>query len=477
MAIENHASILARYAKTAYLVFDGDAAGQNATRRSLEIVLPKGLSPKVFALSRPDGTKIDPDNFVNEQGPDAFRQALRYAEDWLSYLGRSMPNQSPEDRAAFITQAKTLIKSIENKELQNQYLKLVAERYGTTRSLAGIKVSHPKHTEKPNTAEATSQPAAPQVSVPWELLSPIEVRFANLLYRNPTLLDRAAEYFDMDFAASGIQIFDSPLIDEFIQSILAQYAETGAFSPRTLYESLSPQLQLFLEQLPDETWKTPNEILEFYDTLAVLTLNLCDRYKKLIPLDSEAGMRLRMQLNKFTQGIQTISKKRKISAITPDVFAEQIIQSKTPLIELYTEINDLSSGAAQSNTAQFNTAPAFAPSAVSQTVAQSNAAQIFAQQLPAQSAVQQSSPQHAPAAAQYATTQSPAQFAATQPAQFAQPEMPPEMEVPPPFDGDEQYGSSEPPEEAPYDPNEEPYVPDDEPYVPDDDFGAMDDFG
>lgn len=431
---ENHASILARYAKTAYLVFDGDAAGQNATRRSLEIVLPKGLSPKVFALSRPDGTKIDPDNFVNEQGPDAFRKALRTAEDWLSYLGRSMPNNSPEDRAAFITQAKTLIKSIENPELRNQYLKLVSERYSTTRSLAGIKVAHPKREKTQATAE---QPAAPQVSVPWELLSPIEVRFANLLFRNPTLLDRAAEYFDMDFAASGIQIFDSPLIDEFIQSILAQYAETGAFSPRVLYESLSPQLQLFLEQLPDETWKTPNEILEFYDTLAVLTLNLCDRYKKLIPLDSEAGMRLRMQLNKFTQGIQIISKKRKISAITPDVFAEQIIQSKTPLIELYTEINDLMSGVVHPATpqpaAQFNTAP------------------TFAQQAPAQFTVQ--------------------------PAPYTQPEMPPEMEAPPPFDGDEPFASSEPPEEAPYDPNEEPYVPDDEPYVPDDDFGAMDDFG
>ena len=198
----------------------------------------------------------------------------------------------------------------------------------------------------------------------------------------------------MDFAASGIMIFESPLIDEFIQSILAQYAETGAFSPRILYESLSPQLQLFLEQLPDETWKTPNEILEFYDTMAVLTLNLCNRYKKLIPLESEAGMRLRMQLSKFTQNIQILAKKRRISAITPDVFAEQIIQSKTPLIDLYTAINQLSTEA-----------------------------------------------------------------------------------TPPPFDGDEQFASSEPPEEAPYDPNEEPYVPDDEPYVPDDDFGASDDFG
>ena len=425
---EMHASILARYAKTAYLVFDGDAAGQNATRRSLEIVLPKGLTPKVFALSRPDGTKIDPDNFVNEQGPDAFRQALKSAEDWLSYLGRSMPHQGPEDRAAFITQAKTLIKSIENPELRNQYLKLVAERYGTTRSLEGIKNPYHKHVKK---ATNTEQVAAPQVSVPWELLSPIEVRFANLLYRNPTLFDRACEYFDMDFIASGIQFLDSPLIDEFIQTLLTQYAETGAFSPRVFYESLSPQLQLFLEQLPEETWKTPNEILEFYDTMAVLTENFCNRYKKFIPLDSEAGMHLRMQLSKFTQNIQILAKKRRISAITPDVFAEQIIQSKAPLINLYTSINELSTAAPA---AQFKVPAA-----------------QFAQQAPAQF--------NAPAE------------------QFSQPEMPPEMEAPPPFDDDEQYGSSEPPEEAPYDPNEEPYVPDDEPYVPDDDFGASDDFG
>ena len=362
-------------------------------------------------------------------------------------------------------------------------MKLVSERYSTTRSLAGIKVAHPKREKAPATAE---QPAAPQVSVPWELLSPIEVRFANLLYRNPTLLDRAAEYFDMDFAASGIQIFDSPLIDEFIQSILAQYAETGAFSPRTLYESLSPQLQLFLEQLPDETWKTPNEILEFYDTLAVLTLNLCDRYKKLIPLDSEAGMRLRMQLNKFTQGIQTISKKRKISAITPDVFAEQIIQSKTPLIELYTEINELAMNGG--NAAQFNNAQ-FSPQAPTQfaapTPAQPSSPQYAAPQAAtAPTAVQFAAPAAQSTTAQFNNTQFaiPQATTAAQPSSpqyaapavqsaFQQPEMPPEMEAPPPFESDEQFASSEPPEDVPYDPNE------DEPYVPDDDFGAMDDFG
>ena len=135
---ETHASILSRYAKTAYLVFDGDAAGQKATLRSLEIVLPKGIGPKVFALSRPDGTKIDPDNFVNERGADAFREELRNAEDWLSYLSHMKDLSSIEARASFITYAKSLIKSIENTELRNQYVKLLSERFDTSRSLNDV---------------------------------------------------------------------------------------------------------------------------------------------------------------------------------------------------------------------------------------------------------------------------------------------------------------------------------------------------
>ena len=86
---EFHANILARYAKTAYLVFDGDEAGRKATHRTIEIVLPKGIVPRILALSRPDGTKIDPDNFVNEQGAEAFHEQLKGAEDWLSYLSHN----------------------------------------------------------------------------------------------------------------------------------------------------------------------------------------------------------------------------------------------------------------------------------------------------------------------------------------------------------------------------------------------------
>jgi len=335
---ETHASILARYAKTAYLVFDGDAAGQKATMRSLEIVLPKGIAPRVFALSRPDGTKIDPDNFVNEQGPDAFRRALTTADDWLNYLASRKDLRSPEERAGFVSYAKSLVKSIADRELQNQYLKLISERFNTDRSLSQVRPL--KQDKRPQ------QNAAPQVqeaAIQWHAIPPIEIRFANLLLRNPSLMERALEYFDMDWAASGIQMFESPLVDEFVNTIVALYAETGSHNPQVLYESVSKEMQSFIEGLPDELWKPPQEIYEFYQTLTVLSTKLCDRQKKELPLDTMERVNTRMKMTKFTQGMQTINNLLNAEKIQIDAFADQVVRSKAQLIQFQAALPEMQS--------------------------------------------------------------------------------------------------------------------------------------
>ena len=339
---EIHANILARYAKTAYLVFDGDAAGRKATHRTLEIVLPKGIVPRVFALARPDGTKIDPDNFVNEQGADAFREQLKNAEDWLSYLSRNSDLQSIESRASFVTYAKSIVKSIQDSELRNQYVKLIAERFDTTRSLQGIQGIRPQKKPLPpvqqppqnaDLAEYGDMPVQQEPErVPWEILSPLEIRFANLLVSNPTLLDRACEYFDEELAASGIQFFESALIEEFVNTIIASYSETGYFSPQTLYEQLPPLLQQFMENLPEESWTTPKEIIELYESLMVLTFRLCDRYRKSIALDTPEGVQKRISLNTFMQNMEKLDRQYKEGRLSIDMLADQLIKSKTPLI-------------------------------------------------------------------------------------------------------------------------------------------------
>ena len=338
---EIHASILSRYAKTAYLVFDGDAAGRKATHRTLEIVLPKGIVPRVFALARPDGTKIDPDNFVNEQGADAFREQLKNAEDWLSYLSRNSDLQSIESRASFVTYAKSIVKSIQDSELRNQYVKLIAERFDTTRSLQGIqeirpqraKTPAPQQQPDPEFAEYGDAPVQQEPErVPWEILSPLEIRFANLLVSNPTLMDRACEYFDEELAASGIQFFESALIEEFVNTIIASYSETGYFSPQTLYEQLPPLLQQFMENLPEESWTPPKEIIELYESLMVLTFRLCDRFRKSIALDTPEGVQKRIELNKFMQNMEKLDRQYKDGRLSIDMLADQLIKSKTPLI-------------------------------------------------------------------------------------------------------------------------------------------------
>lgn len=423
---ENHANILSRYANTAYLVFDGDAAGQNATLRSLEIVLPKGIAPRIFALSRPDGTKIDPDNFVNEQGADAFRNALRGSEDWLSYLARQHDMQSPEERAKFVTYTKSLVKSIADRELQNQYVKLIAERFNTDRSLAQVKTLKPqKSFEERRQASSPSGNAEeiPQLEqaavLDWSVIPPMEIRFANLVLRNPTLMDRALEYFDMDWAASGIRMFESPVVEEFVNSAIALYAEMGAASPQLMYENVSPTLRLFLEGLPDEKWKPPQEIVEFYQTLTVLSTKLCDRQKHMIPLDSNEAVATRMQMSKFTQGMQKLNNLFNAEKIDIDAFADQVVRSRTPLMQFQAVIQEGTT----------------LPAALQESQSAPTAAPV------------QQVPQPAPEPAMQPAP-------APQPSPVAEPEMPPEdngeppegFEPPPPED-DEEYTYDEPDED------------------------------
>ena len=169
-------------------------------------------------------------------------------------------------------------------------------------------------------------------SLDWASIPPMEIRFANLILRNPTLMDRALEYFDMDWAASGVRMFESPVVEEFVNSAIALYAETGAVSPQLMYENVSPTLRLFLEGLPEEKWKTPQEIIEFYQTLTVFSTKLCDRQKHLIPLTSNEAVETRMQMSKFTQGMQKLNALFNAEKITIDAFADQVVRSKAQLI-------------------------------------------------------------------------------------------------------------------------------------------------
>lgn len=76
------AKLLKRFAQSAVLLFDGDAAGKKATRAARGPCREGGLNAKVASLPR----GIDPDDLARTQGPEAVRRVIDGATGLLEYL-------------------------------------------------------------------------------------------------------------------------------------------------------------------------------------------------------------------------------------------------------------------------------------------------------------------------------------------------------------------------------------------------------
>jgi DNA primase len=79
-----HVRLLKRFTEQVVVNFDPDAAGRQATRRSLETLLENGFEVRVVAL--PAGK--DPDLYVREAGVERYRERLAEALPYVEYLAR-----------------------------------------------------------------------------------------------------------------------------------------------------------------------------------------------------------------------------------------------------------------------------------------------------------------------------------------------------------------------------------------------------
>ena len=106
-----HVHKLFRFTDSVVFSFDGDAAGQRASTRALEAVLPHAsdLRSVRFLFLPPEH---DPDSFVRAEGADAFErfvaQALPLSRQMVAVARADCDLGTPEGRARFITQARPL---------------------------------------------------------------------------------------------------------------------------------------------------------------------------------------------------------------------------------------------------------------------------------------------------------------------------------------------------------------------------------
>lgn len=129
---EEHANILAKYTSQVILTYDGDEAGQNATRRAIPMLEKTGIQVRVLRMQ---GAK-DPDEYLKKFGPQRFSVLLDACEDQAEYrlesLRRKFDLTVDEQRVDFLRQAAELIATFPNAVQREVYGNRAAEAAGIT---------------------------------------------------------------------------------------------------------------------------------------------------------------------------------------------------------------------------------------------------------------------------------------------------------------------------------------------------------
>jgi DNA primase len=136
---------LRRVAANLYLCFDGDAAGQTATARSIDMLIEEGLSVRVVGL--PDGK--DPDEIILSGGAEAFTALLTSSTPWVDFkiemacrrIAKTFANKSEIAREAM-----QVIAHVRDPIERDQYVKAMARRLDVDESaLRRARFSPPSH--------------------------------------------------------------------------------------------------------------------------------------------------------------------------------------------------------------------------------------------------------------------------------------------------------------------------------------------
>ena len=256
---EIQAKLLARYTKSAYVSLDGDAAGQAATERCIEVLLTQSFSVNVVDLTSESGEKTDPDSLVRQGGAEAFRKCQGKAKNWLNYLADKSPLTSSEERAAFVSRAKKLIASMNNAELKNQYLNLLRERFGASKNLPVFQ-ARKSFAQEPPAAQKEEVP-----EIPWNSLPSNEIWLVSSIFRNPELQGGAIQICDPS-------LLTSRWLAELLDYGYALYEEIGKIDLKILYGKLPPAHRELLTRLPEKPWTGESAVMDFSN--AVLKLRI-----------------------------------------------------------------------------------------------------------------------------------------------------------------------------------------------------------
>ncbi|MDD5438574.1 MAG: DNA primase [Candidatus Omnitrophica bacterium] len=119
--------LLKRFTQTVVILFDPDAAGEDASLRGLDILIAHDMNVRIATL--PKGN--DPDSFVRQNGTEAFENVIRSSKDLFDYkmglLTAKFNKNGVRGRAAIATLMLPTIARIPNEILKAGFVRKLSE--------------------------------------------------------------------------------------------------------------------------------------------------------------------------------------------------------------------------------------------------------------------------------------------------------------------------------------------------------------
>ena len=135
------ANLLSKYTDEVVLIYDGDAAGQNATQRAIPILEKTGLKVRVLQMQ---GAK-DPDEYLKKFGADKFKILLEGSANRIEYqlnaIRKKYDLSVDDEKVQYVQESAELIAALDSSIKQEVYGKRVAEAAGISAEAIKLEIS------------------------------------------------------------------------------------------------------------------------------------------------------------------------------------------------------------------------------------------------------------------------------------------------------------------------------------------------
>jgi DNA primase len=233
--------LLKRYTHNMVMIYDGDAAGEIATLRSLDILIEEGVNVKVVTL--PKG--MDPDTLVRKEGIASLKSKVETAVSFFDYkLGVLKSRHNIKDthgKAKIASEMLLTINKFDNAILKGEYTRKLSEQM----RIPEQDILEELHKLKPSLLPPAGQPVVSQIK--HSPINPAEKLLIRFMLEEKELIEKImlqlslSDFADartakivsvmQDLALQGKNITPSLLMNYFSEDDASQLVCETMFMP------------------------------------------------------------------------------------------------------------------------------------------------------------------------------------------------------------------------------------------------------